>query len=247
MSLEALTRSAVKTAGIAAKILFLVREGSHADPEELTEAEEGEFLEGNPEDITTLQVDKVADLQIVRAMIEAIEQRLGRAFLLNTSIQRNGERVTAEEIRYMAAELEDAFGGPYTLLNIDLQLPFVKTTMERMEKEKRLPPLPDDQVKPSVVTGVDALGRSQELQRLDAFLGGAIQNFGPEALKYINLENYLSRRAAALGVDSSGLVRKDSEVQQQQQQQQMQEMIKPAVGPVAGQVAGALTNGEANA
>ncbi|UZT50437.1 head-to-tail connector protein [Enterobacter phage 04_vB_Eclo_IJM] len=35
-------------------------------------------------------------------MADAIEQRLGWAFLLNSAVQRNAERVTAEEIRYVA-------------------------------------------------------------------------------------------------------------------------------------------------
>ena len=38
-----------------------------------------------------------------------------RLLLLNSSVQRNAERVTAEEVRYMAQELETALGGVYSI------------------------------------------------------------------------------------------------------------------------------------
>ena len=46
-------------------------------------------------------------------------------------------------------------------------MPVVTRLMERMSKEKRLPKLPKDIVKPTIVTGVEALGRGNDLQKLD--------------------------------------------------------------------------------
>lgn len=46
--------------------------------------------------------------------------------LLNSAVQRNGERVTAEEIRYVAGELEDTLGGVYSLLSQELQLSLIR-------------------------------------------------------------------------------------------------------------------------
>jgi hypothetical protein len=87
------------------------------------------------------------------------------AFLLNSAIQRNAERVTAEEIRYMAQELEAALGGIYSTLSQEFQLPFVTRVMFQMERQKKLPVLPEGLVKPAIITGVEALGRGNDVVR----------------------------------------------------------------------------------
>ncbi|WP_416142518.1 portal protein [Escherichia coli] len=47
----------------------------------------------------------------------------------NSAVQRTGERVTAEEIRYVASELEDTLGGVYSILSQELQLPLVRVLL----------------------------------------------------------------------------------------------------------------------
>ena len=61
-------------------------------------------------------------------------------------------------------------------------MPVVTRLMARMSKERRLPKLPKDIVKPTIVTGVEALGRGNDLQKLDLFLAGANQIVGPQAV-----------------------------------------------------------------
>ena len=47
---------------------------------------------------------------------------------------RSAERVTAEEVRYMAQELETALGGVYSILSQEFQYPFVNLLLGRMEQ-----------------------------------------------------------------------------------------------------------------
>ena len=61
-------------------------------------------------------------MQVSLQAITRIEERLAFDFLLNSAIQRKAERVTAEEIRYMAQELETAQGGVYSILSQEMQL-----------------------------------------------------------------------------------------------------------------------------
>jgi hypothetical protein len=108
--------------------------------------------------------------------------------------------------------------------------------MERMSKKDRLPKLPKDIVKPTIVTGVEALGRGNDLNRLDMFLAGANQVVGPEAvMQYVNVSDYFKRRATALGIETEGLIKTEEEIQQAMQAAQQQEMMMklgaPAVGP----------------
>lgn len=227
---ESLSRSIIRASAIAAKVVFLRNPNGVTDADDLQNAEEGEVIDGVDGDIKPLSIEKSQDFTIARATLEDVLGRLSYAFLLNSAIRRQGERVTAEEIRYMAAELEDTLGGVYSVLSREFQLPMVEIAMFILEKENAMPPLPENMVKPTIITGIDALGRSHELNRLDAFLGGAIQMFGPELLTYINLSDYLRRRATGLDLETAGLIRSEQEIAQMQQMQQQQAMVQK-LGP----------------
>jgi hypothetical protein len=230
-SLEGLQQSIVEFSAAAAKILFLVDEAGTTSKKTLQDAPSGAFVDGDAEDITTLQLDKFPDFKITADTAEKIESRLKRAFLLNSSIQRQAERVTAEEIRIMAGELEQALGGPYSTLSQELQLPLVIRLMSRMEAEGELPVLPKDVVSPKIITGLDGLGRSSDLTKLDLWISGIQQLFGPEAVaREISVRGYAGRRATALGLESEGLLRTEQEIAAADAQAQRQAMIEK-LGP----------------
>ena len=109
--------------------------------------------------------------------------------------------------------------------------------MERMTKEKRLPKIPKDKITPAIVTGIDALGRGNDLNRLDIYLQGIAQVLGPENLNmYLDMREYMTRRASALGIDTSGLIRSEEEVagiMQQQQQAEAMRVATQSLGPNA--------------
>tara|TARA_Y100000401_G_C8225717_1_gene175600 strand:- start:286 stop:642 length:357 start_codon:yes stop_codon:yes gene_type:complete len=103
--------------------------------------------------------------------------------------------------------------------------------MDRMEKSKKLPKIPRDKITPAIVTGIEALGRGNDLNRLDIYLTGIAQVLGPEAIgQYINIREYMDRRASALGIDTEGLVRTEEEIQGMMQQAQAQSMAQQ-MGP----------------
>lgn len=232
-ALEGLSQAIVEGSAAAAKLLILVSPNGTTKLDVIAKARNLDVVQGNAADITMLRVEKNADFAVARAQAEDIVQRLAFAFLLNTAIQRGGDRVTAEEIRYMAAELDDALGGIYSLLGTELQLPVVPLFEDRMQATRKVPGLPKGAAEPAVVTGIDALGRGQDLRNLDAFVAGVAQVLGPEALATrLNAGEYLKRRAAALGIDDDGLVYSDEELAAQQQQQQMMQMVQQ-LGPNA--------------
>ena len=225
-SLEALTQAIVEGSAAAAKVLFLVNPNGTTEQRTLTESPNGAVRTGNAADVTVLQVEKFADFRIAFETIESISQRLSFAFLLNTAVQRGGERVTAEEIRYMAGELEDALGGVYSILSQEFQFPLVQRLILQLEKRKKIPALPKDTVRPTITTGLEALGRGHDLNKLDAFIQGVNQTFGPEVVaRYLNVGDYMTRRGTALGLDMKGLVRSEDEVQAMQQQQAQEEQM----------------------
>ena len=93
-------------------------------------------------------------------------------------------------------------------------------------------------VSPVVITGIEALGRGHDLNKLDMFVQGAAQALGPQALaQYINVSDYFSRRAAALGINPKGLIKSAEQMQQEAQQAQMMQMAQQ-LGPKAIDIGG---------
>ena len=231
-SLEALTRALVEGSAAAAKVLFLVNPNGTTRARTLAESPNGAITQGNAEDVSVLQLNKFNDFRVVQDSMTRIEERMGHAFLLTSGVVRNAERVTAEEIRMLGQELEAAIGGLYSLLSNEMQLPMVNRLMTIMNKTKSLPKLPEKVVSPVIITGVEALGRGNDLQKLDMFLAGASQVVGPQAIQqFINVDEYFKRRATSLGIKTNGLVKDQEQMQaemQQAQQMQMAEKLGPA-------------------
>ena len=138
-SLEGLSQSLVESAAASSKVVFLVRPNAVTRKKDLSLSRNGDIITGTAEDVSVLQAQKQFDLQVVERMIQKLEERLSFAFLLHTAIQRQAERVTAQEIRYMAEQLETAMGGVYSLLSQEFQLPLVSILMKRMEQANEIP------------------------------------------------------------------------------------------------------------
>ena len=263
ISLEGLTKSIVEASLAASRTLFLVNPNGLTSARTLQDAPNGAIREGNAQDVSVLQVEKYQDFRVAHETMQGISERIGFAFLLNTSIQRPGERVTATEIRAMIAELESSLGGVFATLSEELSQPLVHLVMTQMLKRKKLRKMPKGVVRPVIITGLDALGRGQDLEKLDAFFAGAVQSLGPQAVaQYVDVTGYLTRRASSLGLDLNGLVKSPDQMQQEAQAAQQSQMVQtlgPSViqggakmmaqgGPQAQQgmaqaLAGGMTNG----
>ena len=230
-SLESLTQSIVEGSAAAAKVLFLVRPNGTTRVKTLAESPNGAIVTGDDNDVSSLQLGKSQDFNVAQQTIQLLQTRLSRVFLMNSSIRRDAERVTAQEIRIAHQELEIALGGVYAVLSQEFQLPLVELLMHKMQKENRIPKLPDEGLKPLIVTGVEALGRGEDMNKLGVFLQ-QLSPLGPEVLKEINVDDYIIRLAGSLGIDTDGLVKSPEEkkleaeqLEAQQAQMANQQMI----------------------
>ena len=239
-SLEGLSQSLVESAAASSKVVFMVRPNSVTRKKDLANTRNGDIITGSSEDVAVLQAQKQYDLQVVERSIAKLEERLSYAFLLNTAIQRDAERVTAQEIRYMAQQLETAMGGIYSLLSQEFQLPLVTILMKRMSQANEIPSLPKNSVKPTIITGVEALGRGNDLQKLREFVAeiANLAQVNPAVVQSLNTQDLIKRIATGLGIDTEGLVKSDEELAQEQaaqedamQNQQMMQLAEKAVAP----------------
>ena len=224
-SLEFLSKAIVEGSAAAAKIIFLCNPNGTTRPDALARAANGSIVAGNPADVAPIQMQKQADLTVALNTIGRIEQRLSFAFLLNSAIQAGAagrDRVTAEEIRMVANELESGLGGVYSILSVELQVPLVNRKMALMEREGSLPKLPKDVVKPQITTGLDALGRGNDKAKLIEFIQTLAGTMGPETMaKFVNSRELITRLAAADGLDTYKLIKSEEELMAEEQQQAM--------------------------
>jgi len=227
--LEVLSKAIREFVAISARVIPLLNPNGILTAKDLTEAENGEPVVGNKEDVSFLQIERYNDFRVAKEMIDELSNRLSFAFLMNTAIQRPGERVTAEEIRFMARELEDTLGGTYSVQSVDLQLPLARVQIKGLERKGALPELPKEIATPKVVTGMDALGRGNDLTNLNQWRQMIA---GTPAEQRVDWDGFATRTANALNVETEGLLLSDEDFQAQQQQQMQMQMMSQ-LGPNA--------------
>jgi hypothetical protein len=234
-SLEGLMQAMVEGSAAAAKVVFLVSPAATVKPSTLAKAGNGAIIQGRAEDVTAVQVSKQADFSSAYQMIQSLTQRLSEAFLIMTV--RQSERTTAEEIRATQQELNEQLGGIYGNLTTELVRPYLQRKLFTLQRSKELPQLPKGIVFPTIIAGLEGIGRGQDRESLMMFLQTISQALGPEAMaQYIDPEEAVKRLAAAQGIDTLKLVKTADQRQQEKQQMQQMNMTNSLMGQ-AGQLA----------
>lgn len=240
--IEFLSEALAKGCALMADIKYLVKRGSTTDIDELARSPAGEWVYGNLEDVGVLQLGKYADYTPVMQVIKDYEKRLGQAFLLNSAVRRDAERITTLELRIDAQELETSLGGAYSLLAQTMQGPLALLYLDRVGF-----PLSGEHVIPTIITGLESLGKIGELDKLRQFTEFMqLPQAWPQAVQdRTNWDDYSRNIAAFLSMKLDFLMsdeeyqRKMAAIQQQQQQAQIMEVAKtaaPAIIKEGGQL-----------
>jgi hypothetical protein len=233
-SLEGLMQAMVEGSAASAKVVFLVSPSATVKPSTLAKSGNGAIIQGRPEDVAVVQVDKRADFATVLQMIQMLTQRLSEAFLvLNV---RDSERTTAEEIRMTQQELNEQLGGIYGNLSADLLRPYIDWKLFTLQRDRSFPKLPDNIVM-KVIAGLEGVGRGQDREALMMFMTTIQQTLPPElVMQFINPEEAIKRLAASMGIETLNLIKSEEDRQAEQQAAQQAQMGQSLVGQ-AGQLA----------
>lgn len=204
---------------IAAFTLYRVAPNAITSIEELKKKKSGSFYVGRENDVVAETFAQIPNIQILAQRNQDIKETLEFAFLLNSAVQRDAERVTAEEIRYVAQELEDTVGNIYSLLAQELQMPLLKTTLNKMMSKGIMVVVKFGKqgIEPKVTTGVEALGRGHDFQQITQFLNSL--SLLPSAQAFVRVNEVASSLATSLGLDASQLIMSMQEYIANQQQQ----------------------------
>lgn len=232
-------------ASLAALSLLFTKPGGQTSIKQVREARNLSVLPGDAADLSVFRSDKTADLNFVVNNLEAAARRLSAAFLLQSSVQRSGERVTAEEIRRLGQELDKALGGLYTQISQGNQKVIIVRAVRLNEEENpKLPALPKGVVEIQVITGVDAIGNNADADNLLEWGGGMQKLFPTQFEKRASFEDFGRRYASAKGVKPDGLLKTADTVAAEDQQAQQAAMLQSAVdkgtGPAVKGIADAM-------
>ena len=144
-------------------------------------------------------------------MIEILTQRISDAFLILSP--RNAERTTATEISAVQQELNEQLSGVYGNLTVTLLTPYLLRKLHILQRNKAIPQLPKGLISPTVVAGLNSLGRQQDKVALMEFMNTVAQSLGAEALaQYIVPTEVLKRLAAASGIETLNLIKDQSTI-----------------------------------
>lgn len=232
-ALYQLAQSEIDVVAIAADIKFLVDPGSTIDVETLNSAESGSYHSGKEGDVTVLQINKAVDMQMVEGMVQRLQQQIGAAFLLQTAVTRDAERVTAEEIRQTANELDLSNGGIYSRFAEEWQYRTAVLMLKRIKVD-----LGNGTIDPVIITGLDSLSRAGDIDNLRMLIGDLqLLNTVPEDIRAgIDATKFIAYCAVRRGVDYQKF-EKSAATMQAEQQAQQQQMQMQQQGEAAGSIA----------
>lgn len=148
----------------ACSVINLVKQGATTDLDSLSNAKVGAYVQGNPQDISKHESGEYQKIAQISNSLSAIFQRLAPVFMYKANV-RDAERVTREEIRQAAEEVDSLMGGVYSALSTQLhsRLAYLGTAEIMPEL---VPTLSKKGFSFSILVGLAALGRSAELNLL---------------------------------------------------------------------------------
>ena len=222
---SSMAEAMINLAAIASDIKILIDPMGSTDVDDLNGSESGTYVYGNADDVSYLQLEKLQDAQFIINQMEIYSRRIGAGFLFSALVTRQAERVTKEEIVQQANELEGSFGGVYSRLAEDMQLPIARRVMARVGDEFK-------GVEPIITTGVESLSRTTDLDQIMLFFADLAQltALPPEVLKRLNFQGLISKLGAARQVEYKEFLLDEKVVQKNDQEQAALEAKTQAAG-----------------
>lgn len=217
---QVLTSAQMRLYAIVADVKLLVDPSSVIDPQELNDSPAGTYIAGRAEDISCPQFGVQVNLAGINEKIASLERELAQAFLLTSAVTRDAERVTAEEIRMQVTELETAHGGIYSRLAAEWQTPLVGIVLDRIGFKL------DNNFVPQVVTGMEAMSRSGDLENMQLFITDLANTAAiPERFQaYLKEDGLLATLGALRSVQYEKFLKTAEEVAQERNAAQQQAM-----------------------
>ncbi len=233
---------------IMADVKFFVDATGGMNASEIAASPRGAWHQGRKEYLSHTDVRLANELNAVSSAVDRWEQRLSKIFLMSSTAVRDAERVTAEEIRFLARELNRSFGGLYSRLAVDWQSREANYLVSKVAPKLASA---TDLLSIRATTGHESMTREGRLNNLyEALTDAAVLESVPEDLRKVispmRLFKYIFTQRQ-VPVDEILYTLKEYEAEQQREADMMkqQEMAKAggAVAAAAGKAEMEQPNG----
>ena len=136
---------------------------------------------------------------------------------MGSAVIRDAERVTTEEVRMTANELETAYGGVYSTLAASVQKPVGNWLFSAVDLDLKAA---DFEI--TIVTGLDALSRNGDLENFRLAMGdmAAVTQVPPDLAGRMKWEEVARFVGQGRNIDLSKFMMTDAEYSAQVQEQQ---------------------------
>ena len=249
-SLEGFTEGLIN--GIAAASLFW----QGVDPTGITEVDDiagapiGAFVSSRPNEVFTISPAQTMNPQIqsTQTGVEILRREIGRAFLMDSASIPQGERVTATAVRMVGQELEHVLGGAFSSIARDLMEPVVKRTVFLMttngEIDERLKDMFTEEgvLSVAIVTGLQALSRDTDLQKLMQ-MGEMVRILPEPAAAMFRWDEYGKALVSSLGFDATQWIKSEEDVKNEQMEMAQAQAQMQSAGQNQQMVNQAMTEG----
>lgn len=236
--IQFLSEAVARGAALMADIKYLIRPGAQTDIEHFVQSGTGEVITGVEEDIHIVTLGKYADFTPISAVLEVYTRRIGVVFMMEALTRRDAERVTAVEIQRDALEIEQTMGGVYSLFAKTMQTPIAMWGLQDLGSN-----FTTELIDPVIVTGIEALGRMAELDKLANFAQYvALPAQWPEqAQRAIDWPKYMDWIRGQISAelpflkDEETIRQEEAQLQEQIQEQQLNQGLADSIPNVVQQ------------
>lgn len=204
----------------ACKVVNCVKPGSGSDVDAFNAAENGDWVQADPDSVSKHESGDAAKIQQLQASIQGIFGRLSTAFMYGGNT-REAERVTAEEIRRNAQEADQSLGGVYSLISAFVHEPIAYQLCYEVNPEFVVA-VTAGEVQIEMQTGTAALGRSADIsallkatQEISVIVPALAQ-----ASKRFDVETIIDRILRSNGINVDDYTFTEEELRQLQEQEQ---------------------------
>jgi hypothetical protein len=229
-AISVLSEAIVNGGVLAAEFRWMVNPNGVTSVEDVAQSNNGDALPGLESDVKPITGGNPKAIEILTMALDRWERRVSRGFLMGSAIIRDAERVTQEEVRMTANELETAYGGVYSTLAASLQKPVGSWLLDASDFTVQ-----GTEIEITIVTGLDALSRNGDLENFRLAMGDMAQVAQlPEAvqarLKWDEIKAFIGQ---GRNVDLNKFMMTDAEFAKKQEAAMATQMAN-TVGTEAG-------------
>ena len=243
-SLEMVSKALAEGLAAASEGRILIDPSSTTTEDDFLGTTNWSFISARPGSIEAWQPNAIPQISVTLEAKRDYENELDEAFLATSASDLRGERVTAYQTNQVVNERAQALGGTLATLEQDLERIVNRTIFVLIEKKKLTKDfrtlMDEGAVSISISSGIDALSRQADVQRLESMLSLVYQSGDPEAAAVLKKGAIYRAIARNSGLDMDQFIYTDEEVAANQQAAQQAALAQQG-GQQAIQSVGAIT------